>query len=77
MPKENYLCLPLFDLADREGIRQLLSQEKFDHIIYLVGQAGGRYSIDTPMAYANSNLVGHLTILEGCHNNKVQHLAYA
>ena len=65
------------DLADREGIAQLFSQEKFDRVIHLAAQAGVRYSIDNPMAYADSNLVGHLTILEGCRHNNVQHLVYA
>lgn len=65
------------DLADREGIAKLFSTEKFDRVIHLAAQAGVRYSIDNPMAYADSNLVGHLTILEGCRHNDVKHLVYA
>ena len=65
------------DLADREGIAQLFSQQKFERVIHLAAQAGVRYSIDNPMAYADSNLIGHLTILEGCRHNNVQHLVYA
>jgi len=65
------------DLADRSGISELFSREKFERVIHLAAQAGVRYSIDNPMAYADSNLVGHLTILEGCRHNKVQHLVYA
>ncbi len=74
--------LPLFrfvklDLADRDGIAQLFAQEKFNRVIHLAAQAGVRYSIDNPMAYADSNLVCHLTILEGCRHNNVEHLVYA
>lgn len=65
------------DLADREGIAALFAQEQFHRVIHLAAQAGVRYSIENPMAYADSNLVGHLTILEGCRHNKVQHLVYA
>lgn len=65
------------DLADREGIATLFTDEKFNRVIHLAAQAGVRYSIDNPMAYADSNLVGHLTILEGCRNNQVEHLVYA
>jgi UDP-glucuronate 4-epimerase len=65
------------DLADSEGVAQLFYKEKFDSVIHLAAQAGVRYSIDNPMAYADSNLVGHLTILEGCRHNNVQHLVYA
>lgn len=65
------------DLADRDGIANLFAEQKFDRVIHLAAQAGVRYSIDNPMAYADSNLVGHLTILEGCRHHKVQHLVYA
>jgi len=65
------------DLSNREGIANLFANEKFDKVIHLAAQAGVRYSIDNPMAYADSNLVGHLTILEGCRHNHVKHLVYA
>jgi UDP-glucuronate 4-epimerase len=65
------------DLADRGGISDLFAREKFDRVIHLAAQAGVRYSIDNPMAYADSNLIGHLAILEGCRHNDVKHLVYA
>ena len=65
------------DLDDREGIAALFEAEKFERVIHLAAQAGVRYSIDNPLAYADANLVGHLTILEGCRHNKVEHLVYA
>ena len=65
------------DLADREGIANLFSTEKFDRVIHLAAQAGVRYSIENPMAYIDSNIVGFTTILEGCRHNDVKHLVYA
>ncbi|TRX53902.1 NAD-dependent epimerase [Thalassomonas sp. M1454] len=65
------------DLADREGIAQLFANQQFDRVIHLAAQAGVRYSIENPLAYADANLIGHLTILEGCRHNNVQHLVYA
>jgi UDP-glucuronate 4-epimerase len=65
------------DLVDREGIAKLFATHQFDKVIHLAAQAGVRYSIENPMAYADSNLIGHLTILEGCRNNDVKHLIYA
>ena len=65
------------DLADRDGIAKLFKEEKFDRVIHLGAQAGVRYSIDNPLAYADSNLVGHLNILEGCRHNNIEHLVYA
>nr|WP_295032277.1 NAD-dependent epimerase [Shewanella sp.]NRB25025.1 NAD-dependent epimerase [Shewanella sp.] len=65
------------DLADREGIANLFAESDFARVIHLAAQAGVRYSIDNPMAYADSNLIGHLTILEGCRHHKIEHLVYA
>jgi UDP-glucuronate 4-epimerase len=65
------------DLANREAMAALFVDHQFDRVVHLGAQAGVRYSIENPMAYADSNLVGHLNILEGCRNNKVKHLVYA
>lgn len=65
------------DLSDREGVASLFAEQQFDRVIHLAAQAGVRYSIDNPMAYADSNLVGYLTILEGCRHNNIKHLVYA
>lgn len=65
------------DLADREGIARLFAEEKFNRVIHLAAQAGVRYSLENPHAYADSNLIGYLNILEGCRHHKVEHLLYA
>jgi UDP-glucuronate 4-epimerase len=73
---ENFTFIEI-DIADRQGIADLFTAHQFDKVVHLAAQAGVRYSIENPMAYADSNLVGHLTILEGCRHNKVKHLIYA
>lgn len=65
------------DLADRSAIAELFAHEGFDRVIHLGAQAGVRYSIDNPHAYADANLVGHLNVLEGCRHTGVGHLLYA
>jgi UDP-glucuronate 4-epimerase len=65
------------DLADRAGMAALFAKEQFQRVIHLGAQAGVRYSISNPFAYADSNLVGTLCVLEGCRHNKVEHLVYA
>jgi UDP-glucuronate 4-epimerase len=65
------------DLTDREGVAALFAEERFDRVVHLAAQAGVRYSIENPMAYVDSNLVGHTNILEGCRHNGVEHLVYA
>ena len=65
------------DLADRAAIASLFAQHRFQRVIHLAAQAGVRYSIDNPHAYADANLIGHLNILEGCRHHKIEHLLYA
>jgi UDP-glucuronate 4-epimerase len=65
------------DISARQAVSELFKTQKFDKVIHLAAQAGVRYSIENPYAYADSNLVGHLNILEGCRQTKVKHLVYA
>ncbi|MDO6782676.1 NAD-dependent epimerase [Neptunomonas phycophila] len=65
------------DVSDREGVAALFEREQFTHVVHLAAQAGVRYSIENPHAYVDSNLIGHVNILEGCRHNKVEHLIYA
>lgn len=65
------------DLADKDAVASLFATQGFERVIHLAAQAGVRNSIDNPMSYADSNLVGHLTILEGCRHHHIQHLVYA
>lgn len=65
------------DLADREGIASLFREQRFQRVIHLAAQAGVRYSLENPLAYADANLIGHLNILEGCRHHQVEHLLYA
>lgn len=65
------------DLVSREGVAKLFEEGSFNKVIHLGAQAGVRYSIDNPHAYADANLVGHLNILEGCRRHQIGHLVYA
>ncbi len=65
------------DLVDQLRLSQLFKDEHFDVVINLAGQAGVRYSIENPYAYAQSNLIGFLNILENCRHYPVKHLVYA
>jgi UDP-glucuronate 4-epimerase len=65
------------DLADRDAMAALFAAQKFQRVIHLGAQAGVRYSIEHPFAYVDSNVVGTLTVLEGCRHNDVEHLVYA
>jgi UDP-glucuronate 4-epimerase len=65
------------ELEDRAGIAEAFAVHKPDRVVNLAAQAGVRYSIENPLAYVDSNLVGFGHILEGCRNNGVEHLVYA
>lgn len=64
-------------LEDRHGMEQLFQQQQFDSVIHLAAQAGVRYSLSNPHAYADSNLTGFVNILEACRHHRVAHLTYA
>jgi len=65
------------NLEDREGMAGLFKTHEFEGVVNLAAQAGVRYSIENPLAYVDTNLVGFAHILEGCRHNKVRHLVYA
>ncbi|HXQ31316.1 MAG TPA: NAD-dependent epimerase [Steroidobacteraceae bacterium] len=65
------------DLADRAQMPELFARERFDRVVHLGAQAGVRYSLENPLAYVDSNVVGTANVLEGCRHNKVEHLVYA
>ncbi len=65
------------DLADRDAVGQCFARHRFDRVIHLAAQAGVRYSIDNPLAYVQSNLVGFTHVLEACRYAQTPHLTYA
>jgi UDP-glucuronate 4-epimerase len=65
------------DIEDEKSIKELFEKYQFDGVVNLAAQAGVRYSIENPLAYINTNIVGFGHILEGCRHNNVGHLVYA
>ena len=65
------------DIEDCEAVAKLFKDWQFDAVVNLAAQAGVRYSIENPLAYIHTNLVGFAHILEGCRHNHVKNLVYA
>ena len=65
------------EIADRSAVRNLFSAHPIRRVVHLAAQAGVRYSLVNPHAYADSNLVGFLNILEGCRQGQAAHLVFA
>jgi UDP-glucuronate 4-epimerase len=76
LPYTNFKFYKL-DLVDRESIKKLFEEQRFDFVVNLAAQAGVRYSLENPYSYIDSNISGFLNILEGCRHNPVKHLIYA
>ena len=72
----NYQFFKL-NLSDRNHLKQLFAEQKFDKVINLAAQAGVRYSLENPQAYIDANITGFLNILECCRYHQIKHLVYA
>jgi len=72
----NYTHLRI-DLGDRKAMEECFATHKPQRVVNLAAQAGVRYSIENPLAYIDSNILGFAHILEGCRHNGVEHLVYA
>lgn len=64
-------------LEDVPLVSRIFSRHRIDRVIHLAAQAGVRYSMTNPRAYASSNVAGFLNILEACRESRVGHLAFA
>lgn len=65
------------DIENSQAVAETFAGHKPHRVINLAAQAGVRYSIENPMAYVQTNLVGFANILEACRHNAVEHLVYA
>ncbi|NDU87892.1 MAG: NAD-dependent epimerase [Ferrovum sp.] len=65
------------DLAQRDAMQALFATHCPQRVVNLAAQAGVRYSIDHPLAYIDSNIVGFAHVLEGCRHHGIDHLVYA
>ncbi|WP_186758645.1 NAD-dependent epimerase [Echinicola salinicaeni] len=64
-------------LEDKKCVDELFEIEQFDVVVNLAAQAGVRYSIENPLAYIDSNILGFTHILEACRYHDIKHLVYA
>ena len=65
------------NLSCAEDVNSIFQTHKPSKVVNLAAQAGVRYSLENPMAYIESNIVGFLNVLEACKNFNIKHLIYA
>ncbi len=73
---KNYTHLRV-DIANKTEIEECFKDFNPSRVVNLAAQAGVRYSLENPMAYIESNIIGFTNILEGCRHSSVEHLVYA
>ena len=76
LKKKNYKHYKI-DLSDQKSLENVFKEHKPQRVVNLAAQAGVRYSMENPLAYINSNIVGFAHILENCRLHKIKHLVYA
>ncbi len=65
------------DIANRDLLNNLFRTHQPDRVVNLAAQAGVRYSMENPLAYIDSNIVGFTNVLEACRHHQISHLVYA
>jgi UDP-glucuronate 4-epimerase len=66
------------DIADREAMLGLADRHAIDRIVHLAAQPGVRHSLVDPYIYVQTNVMGHLVMLELARALKdLQHFVYA
>lgn len=67
------------DIADVAAVKAAVLDFAPDVVVHLAAQAGVRFSLEQPMTYVRSNLIGHTAVLEACRalGDRLSHLVYA
>src|SRR4029079_7137658 len=73
----NHFRFEKVDFADADALKAFTDTIEIEGIVHLGAQAGVRYSLENPMAYVQSNLVGHCNMLELARHRQARHMVYA
>ena len=65
------------DLENREILEKVFKEKDIKTVIHLAAQAGVRYSLENPISYINSNILGFINILENCRHHRIENLIFA
>ena len=71
------LTFEKIDISNYLDLEKTIKKHKVSKICHLAAQAGVRYSLEAPMEYIKSNIIGHLNMLEICRNYKIKNIVYA
>ena len=78
LPQTSRFTFKRLDLGDAENLRRYIDDFEPEVVVHLAAQAGVRYSLEDPLAYVNSNLVGFVSLMEACVRvANIRHLVFA
>ncbi|WP_170002397.1 GDP-mannose 4,6-dehydratase [Pseudopontixanthobacter vadosimaris] len=76
LQNQNFSC-NVGMLEDFDSLHAMAIAEQPDIIVHLAAQAGVRYSLENPRAYADANLIGTFNVMEIARELEVDHLLMA
>ena len=65
------------DITNNIELIKIFKKENPEFVINLAAQAGIRFSLENPLSYIQSNILGFFNILEACKNFRVKKLIFA
>lgn len=65
------------DIEDKEALKELFSDHKFDAVLNLAARAGVRYSMENPDIYMGTNAQGTLNLLNEMKNHGIKKMVLA
>ena len=65
------------DVNDEAALEALFARVRPEAVLHLAAQAGVRYSLEQPQAYARANVAGSIAVFEACRRHRVRHVVYA
>jgi len=65
------------DISDHSIMNSIFKNHKFNKICHLAAQAGVRYSLENPLEYEKSNILGTLVMLEIARKHNVKDFVFA
>ena len=65
------------DISNYDELSNIFKKYKPSVVVNLAGLAGVRYSVESPLAYVESNINGFINMIECSRTNKIDHFIYA
>ena len=65
------------DISDYNIINNIFKKHKFNKICHLAAQAGVRYSLENPLEYEKSNVLGTMVMLEMARKHNIKDFVFA